>query len=329
MRRKASGSAHRNLTLAAFGLSFLIFHAESFSLVDRPNPFRCSETLSSSSIASGVAPLRLQMQPTEKDLTTHRTGFWYQAGRKLTIGTIAGLNSEVLFTNQKPGEGLANALLLYAPTMIVMDELVQCYNLDGMSTFFLGSIYGLFIEGIIAATIQEEPAFFLAYVTTFWHGMYTTYTSFEIGEAYFPRRAPGHFSKGWMIAGTSTTALASALFLGSFSGETIQENWPAYAGAAALGCAYGGLIAWRVSARKPYTSRPWFTLGLIPAGFGLGLWHQSLLDAGEKHYTTEDHIARTGIYATIEIGTLMRVWHRKAPDQARRMGENAQHTRPN
>lgn len=132
--------------LVAIGLVlFALTSAQDFgsSPLGRVSP----ETLSGS--------LRLSIQSGSERTVPDRSGFWYQAGRKLTIGTLAGLNSEVLFTNQKPGEGLGNALLLYAPTMIVMDEIVQRYHLDGMSTFFLGSIYGLFIEGIIAATIQE------------------------------------------------------------------------------------------------------------------------------------------------------------------------------
>lgn len=96
-----------------------------------------------------------------------------------------------------------------------------------------------------------------------------------------------------MIAGVSATTLAAALFVGTYSGETIAEHWPVYAGAAALGCGYAGLMAWRISANKPYKQRPRLALGLVPAGFGLGLWHQSLLDGDEEErYSTENHIAR-------------------------------------
>lgn len=236
----------------------------------------------------------------------HRNSFVYQLGRKALVGTLGILNSEVLFMNATPLDavtGIGWLGLYYFPGFIVMDEIIQARSLDGVSVFLAGSIFGLWLEGILVATIPESPLFFTTYITTFWHGLLTTYAAFETTEVLMPRREPGSISPGWLWSGIGGMVLMGAL-VAPTTGPVVLEAWPTYAYSALLAGSFTWLVARRVRAGRPYQPRPLIAAGLVGAGFAMGLWHNSL-DPEEIPYDAVQHLARTGIY--IPVSTILAV----------------------
>jgi hypothetical protein len=222
----------------------------------------------------------------------------------------------VLFANVPLQEGAITSLFLYAPSFILMDELVQRYNLDAASTFYLGALYGLWLEGLMIGTIPESPGFFVSYVTTFWHGLITTYCAFEEVESVFPRRKPGKFNRKWVIGGSIFAGAATLVFFPTLALPNFAAN-PIAGPAAILGT--GGLFTYllhrRVSAgAHEYKPTPWMAVGLLATGFALGFAHQAIAkqeleedpEAEVTIYSNVDHAIRTGTYVTIEAGMLVR-----------------------
>ena len=243
------------------------------------------------------------------------TGFGYQLARKATIGMLAGLNSEVLFGNAPPAGGAAAALMLYVPSMILVDELIQYWNLDALSTVALGALYGIWLEGLVTNAIPESPLWFLTGITTFWHGVMTTYAASEVTEAWLPRRPPGTLQTGWVVAGA--VSLAAWPFLFQPKAAPFQlGDWPSYAATAAVAVGTGALLVHRIRNERPYRPTPLVAAGTIAVGFGLGLGVIALTAAeeGQSPYTAQDHIVRSGIYLAIEGATLVKLFAGRRAD---------------
>jgi hypothetical protein len=245
-----------------------------------------------------------------------RSRLAYQASRKFTVGFLAGLNSEVLFTNLSLQEGARTSALLYAPSFILMDELVQRYNLDAVSTAYLGALYGLWLEGLIVGSVPEAPGFFVGYVTTFWHGFITTYCAFEETENLLPRRKPGRFDRKWVIGGSIFVGAATLIFFPTLALPNYAAN-PIVGPIAIL--ATGGLFTYLLHRRvraggHEYKPTPWMAVSLIATGFALGIAQQALAKQEVKDdpeseaviYSNADHISRSVTYFTIEAGLLVR-----------------------
>lgn len=238
--------------------------------------------------------------------TADRTGFLYQAGRKLMLGTLAGLNSELLFGNGTPGEALVATAMLYLPSAILLDELIQLWDLDALSTFYLGSLYGIWLEGLLVGTIPESPLWFLTAITTFWHGLITTYTAAEITEVWLPRRAPGTFQPGWTIAGAIAVGLLPFLVPKAY-GISIDQ-WPAYVATAGVAGGFSLLLAHRIRSGRTWQPTPAVALGTAAIGFGLGLGVIALTAAEEPDfYSLQNHLVRGSVYLVIESATLVKV----------------------
>ncbi|MFW6312643.1 MAG: hypothetical protein ACOC2N_02015 [Spirochaetota bacterium] len=237
------------------------------------------------------------------------TGFGYQLARKATLGMLAGLNSEVLFGNAPPAGGALSALMLYVPSMILVDELIQYWDLDALSTVALGALYGIWLEGLVTNMIPESPLWFLTGITTFWHGVMTTYAASEVTEAWLPRRSPGTLQTGWVIAGA--VSLAAWPFLFQPKGAPLQlSDWPSYAATAAVALGAGALLAHRIRIERTYRPTPLVATGTIAVGFavGLGVIALTTVAEGQSPYTAQDHIVRGGIYLAIEGATLVKLF---------------------
>lgn len=238
-----------------------------------------------------------------------RNSFLYQGARKLTLGLSAAMNSEVLFGNAPPLGGLQAAGLIYLPSMILVDELIQGWDLDALSMFYLGAIYGIWLEGPVVNTIPESPLWFLTGITTFWHGLMTTYSAAELTELWLPRRDPGEVQLGWTIVGAS--ALALLPFLVQPKARPISlADWPAHT-ASALTAGGFGLLLWdRIRRGKVHEPTPLFAIGSVAAGFGLGLGVLALTaeeEGVDSFYSRQDHLLRSGIYLSVELSSILKL----------------------
>lgn len=237
------------------------------------------------------------------------SGFFYQSGRKLTLGVIAAMNSEVLFGNARPLGGLQAAGLIYVPSMILVDELIQGWNLDAVSMFYLGAIYGIWLEGPVVNTIPEAPLWFLTGITTFWHGLLTTYAAAELTELWIPRREPGKLQLGWTIAGASAVALLPFLVQPKARPFSL-DDWPAHTASTVTAGGFGLLLWDRIRRGRVYQPTPLFALGSVAVGFGLGLGVLAITaeeNGGESVYRREDHLLRSGIYLSVELSSILKL----------------------
>jgi len=266
--------------------------------------------------AQGASPAPPDAPVLESELGERLEGFWYQLGRKVTFGTMAAMNSEALFTNLPPSGALGASALIYIPSFILMDELIQRYDMDGLSVFYLGALYGLWLEGLLLGQVHESPGFFITYITTFWHGLLTTYSAHETTEILFDRREGRRFQKGWLIAGSVATGLVTAAFFSTFG----VNQWTTDArGSAAVLLASGGvtyLLIRQVKKKRGYVSRPLLAASLIATGFALGFAHQALLieenqgveNPAEIPYTRNQHAQRAAFYVSVELSLLWRAF---------------------
>jgi hypothetical protein len=125
--------------------------------------------------------------------------------RKLLLILIATINSEILSTSQTFSTIFANPLLLfiYFFSFIMMDEIVQRYNLTNKAIFYMGSIFGLILEGFVAFTLVADPIapfIMIPLIAIGWHGLITTLLTFTIVEILISRKEK-KMNKFWMILG--------------------------------------------------------------------------------------------------------------------------------
>lgn len=256
------------------------------------------------------------------DAAQSREGFLYQAGRKLTFGTLSAMNSEVLFGNADPLGGLQAAGIVYLPSMILVDEVIQRYDLDALSMFYLGALYGIWLEGPVVNTIPESPLWFLTGITTFWHGLMTTYSAAELTELWLPRREPGSFQTGWLIAGGVAAAALPFLVQPKAYPFTLAD-WPSHTATALTAAGFTTLLVNRIRNGHTYEPTPGFALGVTAVGFGLGLGVLALTEEAESEtfYTRTDHLVRGGIYLSIEVGSIIKlIRHRRDSSATRALG---------
>jgi len=231
--------------------------------------------------------------------------FLNDLGRKLSVGMLAALNSEVLFSNLTPsiffGKEFPAMFLVYFPPFFLMDEIIQRYNLSNSDIFYLGSIFGLVLEGFYLATIPEAPVFFTTYVTTFWHGLITTWLTFNIIENFFPRRPYRAFNRKMVMYSTISTALVGSVFLIA-SSPIIVANIFTYTGVVGLGAGFTWLIHRNIKKEKKYKHRPWMGLFTLALAYGLGELHQLEEAEIEEEYTPYDlseRRMRGGMYSAL------------------------------
>ena len=193
--------------------------------------------------------------------------------RKLLLILIAAINSEILSTSQTFRTLFLNPLLLaiYFFSFIMMDELVQRYNFGNKDIFYMGSIFGLVLEGFVAFTPVADPLapFVMIPFAILWHGLITTLVSFTVVEVVIPRREK-EISKIWMIWGSVFWIIL--LFM------TIRDNFTivvshlfVYLTIIILILVFLFLI--KKSLRNPVIYRPKIILSiiLIIFGFAIGL----------------------------------------------------------
>jgi hypothetical protein len=219
------------------------------------------------------------------------------------------MNSEVLFGNASPLGGLQAAGLIYLPSMLLVDELIQGWNLDALSMFYLGAIYGIWLEGPVVNSIPEAPLWFLTGITTFWHGLLTTYAAPELTELWLPRRDAGNVQPGWTIAGAAAVALLPILVQPKAHAFSF-DDWRAHT-ASALTAGGFGLLLWdRIRRGRVHEPTPLFAMGSVAVGFGLGLGVLAITEeeqGGRSFYTREDHLVRSGIYLSVELSSILKL----------------------
>jgi hypothetical protein len=239
----------------------------------------------------------------------------WSIGRKLTAGMIAGLNSELLFTNQRPADALLTSLLFYTPSFILVDEAVQRWNLDALSTWLLGSLYGIRLEGLLLGTVHEDPMVDLPYTVLFWHGWLTTATTFEITENLFPRDAFRPHARFWWTTGMLSTLLLTAAFLPVSLPLHLEDP---VGTAAFLGT--GGIVSLalfrRVHGSSSYHPYPLLAASLLALGYTLGGYHQAQRSSTSRDlpaFTPMDHLIRTAYVVGLETLLLLRAMRHGAP----------------
>ncbi len=193
--------------------------------------------------------------------------------RKLLLILIATINSEILSTSQTFSTLFSNPLLLaiYFFSFIMMDELVQRYNLGNKAIFYMGAVFGLVLEGFVAFTLVADPLapFVMIPFAILWHGLITTLVSFTVVEVVVPRREK-EISKIWMALGSIFWIILLFMTIGDNFAIVVSHLFT-YLVIIVLILVFLFLI--KRSLRNPAVYRPKITLSIfsIILGFIMGL----------------------------------------------------------
>ena len=193
--------------------------------------------------------------------------------RKLLLILIATINSEILSTSQTFSTLFSNPLLLaiYFFSFIMMDELVQRYNLGNKAIFYMGAVFGLVLEGFVAFTLVADPLapFVMIPFAILWHGLITTLVSFTVVEVVVPRREK-EISKVWMALGSIFWIILLFMTIGDNFAIVVSHLFT-YLVIIVLILVFLFLI--KRSLRNPAVYRPKITLSIfsIILGFIMGL----------------------------------------------------------
>lgn len=233
--------------------------------------------------------------------------------RKSFLMTVGAFNSEVLFTNMGATKMDAWFIsLIYGAPFIIMDEIVQKYDLDNSSIFYMGSIFGLILEDIYVNTVQESPLFFMSFISTFWHGGITTWSTFTLADQFFPRTSGKPINKPVFWSSIGTVGLMGGAMAIGLTFPTFLENIATHISVFALIGSYTYLIKRNIEKEKEYINRPLLGLSIIGLGYVLGNWIHSLdeekSDQEQEHtYTQKDWDMRAGFYGTLAMASLIKM----------------------
>ncbi|NOZ74557.1 MAG: hypothetical protein GXO90_04165, partial [FCB group bacterium] len=235
---------------------------------------------------------------------------WNNFFRKSFLMTVGAFNSEVLFSNigATRMDGVFITLIYGAP-FVVMDEIVQKYDLDNWSIFYLGSIFGLVLEDGYVNTVQEAPLFFTTFITTFWHGGITVWSSFALADQFFPRSPGKPLNKPVFRTALGTIGIMGGLMFAGYTLPTFTENLPVHVSVLALMGGFTWLIKRNINKDKAYRNRPLLALGMIGLGYELGNRIHALdaskpVDQQENILTRQDLKMRNVFYGSLAVASL-------------------------
>jgi len=199
----------------------------------------------------------------------------YDVPRKLLLGLVAAINSEVLSTNRTFATLFSDPLLLtlYFLSFCVMDELVQKYHWGRRSIFYMGALFGLVVEGFVAFTLHTSPFTMIPIIAIAWHGLITTLAAFIIVDVLILRRREKKLNKVWLLVGSLFWIIL--LFITIGAGFRIIVSYPlVYETIIALCAVFLFLILQSARKSVTYTPKIYFAMSIILLGFVLGLFIQ-------------------------------------------------------